>query len=73
MPPTPIAASKLTAPVGIASTFTHDSCPMRMIEPLPRFFSICAMARFTAFFFSSGTGTASGDDVFSTGMITSKV
>src|SRR3990172_510890 len=71
MPPTPMAASRLTAPVGMKSTRTHDSCPIRMIEPLPRFFSICAMARLTAFFFSSETWGASGGDVFSAGMVTS--
>jgi hypothetical protein len=53
MPPTPIAASRLIAPVGIDSTFTFWSAPMRMIDPLPQFFSICAMASPSAFFRSS--------------------
>src|SRR5689334_21516952 len=53
MPPTPIAASRLIAPVEIASTRTFWSAPRRMIEPLPQLFSICAMARFNAFFLSS--------------------
>ena len=53
MPPTPIAASRLIAPVGIASTRMWLSVPSRMIEPLPQLFSICAMARFSAFFLSS--------------------
>src|SRR5688500_15026188 len=53
MPPTPMAASRLMAPVGIASTRTLLSAPSRMIEPLPQLFSICAMARFSAFFLSS--------------------
>src|SRR5438094_581237 len=36
MPPMPIAASRLIAPVGTTSTRTRGaSAPMRMIEPLP--------------------------------------
>src|SRR5687767_5192674 len=54
MPPMPMAASRLIAPVGIASTRTFiASDPIFMMEPLPQFFSICAMARFNAFFLSS--------------------
>ena len=49
----PIAASRLIAPVGIASTRTLLSVPSRMIDPLPQLFSICVMARFSAFFLSS--------------------
>jgi hypothetical protein len=54
-PPIPIAASRLIAPVGMAPTLTFWSAPIRMIDPLPQFFSICAMARFNAFFLSSPT------------------
>src|SRR5436190_22851437 len=44
------------APVGIASTRTRASAdPIFMIAPLPQFFSICAIARFNAFFLSSLT------------------
>src|SRR5689334_18286965 len=54
MPPMPIAASRLMAPVGIASTRTRgESAPIRMIAPLPQVFSICVMARFRAFLRSS--------------------
>src|SRR5690606_5138267 len=54
IPPMPSAASRLIAPVGIASTRTRGfSAPMRMMLPLPQFFSICAMARLSAFFLSS--------------------
>jgi hypothetical protein len=53
MPPTPIAASRLIAPVGIDSTRTFVSAPIRMMEPFPQFFSICEIARFSAFFLSS--------------------
>ena len=49
----PIAESRLIAPVGIDPTLTLVSVPMRMIDPLPQFFSICEMARFRAFFLSS--------------------
>src|SRR5690349_9590812 len=55
MPPTPIAASRLMAPVEIDSMRTFWSAPRRMIEPLPQLFSICAMAKFSAFFLSSCT------------------
>src|SRR5688572_5617674 len=56
IPPTPMAASRLMAPVGIASTRTRaESAPIFMIDPLPQLFSICAMARFSAFFRSSCT------------------
>src|SRR5947207_461104 len=48
-----MAASRLMAPVGIASTRILFSEPSRMIEPLPQVFSICAIARFSAFFLSS--------------------
>src|SRR5437667_117386 len=54
IPPIPIAASRLIAPVGITSTRTRgESAPMRMIAPLPQVFSICVMARFRAFLRSS--------------------
>src|SRR5690348_15831770 len=44
------------APVGIASTRTRASAdPIFMMAPLPQFFSICAIARFNAFFLSSLT------------------
>src|ERR1051325_1539052 len=56
MPPTPIAASRLMAPVGIESTRTRASAdPIFMMAPLPQFFSIWAIARFNAFFLSSLT------------------
>src|SRR5262245_55343338 len=48
-----MAASRLIAPVGMASTRILFSEPSRMIEPLPQLFSICAIARFNAFFLSS--------------------
>src|SRR2546428_750844 len=39
MPPIPIAASRLIAPVGIASTRTcGESAPIRMMAPLPQGF-----------------------------------
>src|SRR5216684_2693100 len=45
MPPMPIAASRLMAPVGIASTRTcGESAPIRMMAPLPQVFSIWVMA-----------------------------
>src|SRR5438034_1059896 len=54
MPPMPIAASRLLAPVGIASTRTRgESAPIRMMAPLPQVFSIWLMARFSAFLRSS--------------------
>src|SRR5438309_8607305 len=50
MPPIPIAASRLIAPVGIASTRTRGaSAPIRMMAPLPHVFSICVIARLRAF------------------------
>src|SRR3989441_2895390 len=67
MPPMPIAASRLIAPVGTTSTRTRGaSAPMRMIEPLPQVFSICVMARFSALRRSSESfGTAGGVSRFS--------
>src|SRR5437870_6864908 len=54
MPPMPIAASRLIAPVGIASTRTRgESAPIRMMAPLPHVFSIWVMARLRAFLRSS--------------------
>src|SRR5690242_17977064 len=54
IPPIPMAASRLMAPVGITSTRTRGaSAPIRMIAPLPQVFSICVMARFRAFLRSS--------------------
>src|SRR2546428_9141131 len=54
MPPIPIAASRLIAPVGIASTRTcGESAPIRMMAPLPQVFSIWVMARLSAFLRSS--------------------
>src|SRR5256885_273072 len=54
IPPMPIAASRLIAPVGITSTRTRGaSAPIRMMAPLPHVFSICVMARFRAFLRSS--------------------
>jgi len=41
------------APVGITSIRTFESAPIFMMDPLPQLFSICAIARFSAFFFSS--------------------
>src|SRR5690242_2857132 len=49
MPPIPMAASRLIAPVGIASTRTRGaSAPIRIMAPLPHVFSICVIARFSA-------------------------
>src|SRR6185436_17187109 len=48
-----MAASRLIAPVGTASTRTFSFASIRMIEPLPQLFSIWAIARFSAFFLSS--------------------
>src|SRR5207248_4069549 len=49
IPPMPIAASRLIAPVGIASTRTWgESAPIRMMAPLPHVFSICVIARLSA-------------------------
>src|SRR5205807_6640480 len=49
IPPMPIAASRLMAPVGIASTRTWgESAPIRMMAPLPHVFSICVIARLSA-------------------------
>src|SRR6184192_1613692 len=54
MPPIPIAASRLIAPVGMISTRTRgESAPIRMIAPLPQVFSICVIARLRAFLRSS--------------------
>src|SRR3989441_11968430 len=54
MPPIPIAASRLIAPVGMISTRTRgESAPIRMIAPLPQVFSIWVMARLRAFLRSS--------------------
>src|SRR5256886_3826305 len=49
IPPMPIAASRLIAPVGIASPRTWgESAPIRMMAPLPHVFSICVIARLRA-------------------------
>src|SRR5690349_6069147 len=49
IPPMPIAASRLIAPVGITSTRTRGaSAPIRMMAPLPHVFSICVIARLSA-------------------------
>src|SRR3989442_7801450 len=49
IPPTPIAASRLMAPVEMASTRTRgESAPIRMMAPLPQVFSIWVIARFRA-------------------------
>src|SRR5947199_7639534 len=54
MPPIPIAASRLIAPVGMISTRTRgESAPIRMMAPLPQVFSICVIARLRAFLRSS--------------------
>src|SRR5881409_2842438 len=54
IPPIPIAASRLMAPVGMTSTRTRGaSAPMRMMAPLPQVFSIWVMARLRAFLRSS--------------------
>src|ERR1044071_6669269 len=54
MPPIPIAASRLIAPVGMTSTRTRgESAPIRMMAPFPQVFSICVMARLRAFLRSS--------------------
>src|SRR4029077_13719322 len=50
IPPMPIAASRLIAPVGITSTRTRGaSAPIRMMAPLPHVFSIWVIARLRAF------------------------
>src|SRR5437016_1008984 len=57
-----MAASRLIAPVGTASTRTFSFASMRMMEPLPQLFSICAIARLSAFFLSSAiVDTAIGE------------
>src|SRR6266849_4724366 len=48
-PPTPSAASKEMAPVGITAMGTISFEPSRMMEPLPNCFSICANAKSIAF------------------------
>src|SRR6185437_9458105 len=54
MPPIPMAASRLIAPVGMTSTRTRgESAPIRMMAPLPQVFSIWVMARLRAFLRSS--------------------
>src|SRR5207247_8936642 len=54
MPPSPVAASMLVAPVGIASARTcGESAPIRMMAPLPQVFSSWVMARLSAFLRSS--------------------
>src|SRR6267143_224228 len=54
MPPIPMAASRLIAPVGMTSTRTRgESAPIRMMAPFPQVFSICVMARLRAFLRSS--------------------
>src|SRR3989454_11406815 len=54
MPPIPIAASRLIAPVGMTSTRPRgESAPIRMMAPLPQVFSIWVMARLRAFLRSS--------------------
>ena len=52
-PPTPSAASKEIAPVGITAMGTISFDPSRMMEPLPNCFSICANARSIALLRSS--------------------
>src|SRR2546429_7627970 len=50
IPPIPIAASRLIAPVEIPATRTWgESAPMRMMDPLPQVFSICVIAKVNAF------------------------
>src|SRR5580704_6131296 len=59
-PPTPKAASKEIAPVGITAIGTIASFdPSRMIEPLPNCFSICAKAKSIAFARSSAISDGS--------------
>src|SRR6267378_8065616 len=49
MPPMPIAASRLIAPVEIPATRTcGESAPIRMMDPFPHVFSIWVIARFSA-------------------------
>src|SRR5437899_7396536 len=49
IPPIPMAASRLIAPVEMPLTRTCGaSAPIRMMEPLPQVFSICVMARLSA-------------------------
>src|SRR3989441_6853130 len=49
MPPIPIAASRLMAPVEIPATRTcGESAPIRMMDPFPHVFSIWVIARFNA-------------------------
>jgi hypothetical protein len=59
MPPTPMAASRLMAPVGMAETGMRGPLtPIRMMEPLPCAFSICPMAMFRAFCLSAAISKA---------------
>ncbi len=48
-PPTPKARSRPMEPVGMTSTFSTFSSPMRMMEPLPKSFSIFVIAACKAF------------------------
>src|SRR3712207_8627695 len=51
-PPTPSAASRPILPVGMTSTFSIFSSPMRMIDPFPKSFSIFDIAICNALSFS---------------------
>src|ERR671921_1080679 len=54
-PPTPSARSSAKAPVEIEATLGSPSSPMRMIEPLPNWRSICDTAASIALFLSPAT------------------
>src|SRR5699024_5832248 len=61
-PPMPSAASSAREPVGMASTCISGLSPRRITVPLPKFFSIWAMAVSSAFFFSlAGYGVSMHD------------
>src|SRR5215208_7528035 len=54
-PPTPSARSSARAPVEIEATLGSPSSPMRMIEPLPNWRSICDIAASIALFLLPAT------------------
>ena len=65
-PPMPSAASSAREPVGMASTCISGLSPRRITVPLPKFFSIWAMAVSSAFFLSlAGDGVSMPDFFFS--------
>ena len=63
-PPMPSARSRDSDPVGMASTLTGMSSPRRMMAPLPKFFSICAMAVSSALRLSADAAAGAAAAVF---------